>query len=190
MIWFTADPHYNHQNILKYCPQSRPFARIGAMNKAIIRNINAKVKPGDTLYILGDLGFGNKEQVVELVKQLNGDKFLILGNHDNFTDEQYLEMGFIDWCYYMVLSGNDQHRPIVMAHDPVNTMFTSRMFKFDNGTHPILLHGHVHDSSEFSRDDVTCDISINVGVDVWEMQPVSLHDIHKREREIWEGKRG
>jgi calcineurin-like phosphoesterase family protein len=153
------------------------------MDKTIVQNINSKVQPEDELFILGDLMFGDKERGINLVRQLNGHKTLIIGNHDNFTDEQYQAMGLEEWCYYMVSSGNAKHPPVVMAHDPVETVYLNRVWSFDN-TEPILLNGHVHDSAEYYVDKVSGAISINVGVDVWGMQPVTLKQIRKRRQRI------
>jgi len=47
MDWFISDTHFGHANIIKYC--SRPFRTAGEMDKVILDNINAVVKPDDTL---------------------------------------------------------------------------------------------------------------------------------------------
>jgi len=41
MIYFTADPHFNHSNILKL--NNRPFDNIDQMNNKIIQNWNSCV---------------------------------------------------------------------------------------------------------------------------------------------------
>lgn len=51
-IWFTADFHFDHNNILRYC--DRPFSNVQEMNRAILDNLNRRVKPNDVLYFLGD----------------------------------------------------------------------------------------------------------------------------------------
>ncbi|MBL8880695.1 MAG: hypothetical protein JNG88_16400 [Phycisphaerales bacterium] len=52
MIWFTADTHFGHANIIKHC--RRPFASVEEMDETLLRNINARVGRSDTLYHLGD----------------------------------------------------------------------------------------------------------------------------------------
>lgn len=52
-IFFTADLHFWHENIIQYC--QRPFASADEMNSALISNWNARVTPDDTVYILGDV---------------------------------------------------------------------------------------------------------------------------------------
>ena len=68
MIWFTADNHYYHNNIIHYC--DRPFKNINEMHKSLISNHNAVVKSSDTVYFLGDFGMGKLLQ--NIVSQLNG----------------------------------------------------------------------------------------------------------------------
>ena len=78
--YFTADPHYGHDNIRRFC--DRPFDSWWEMNKVLIANHNAVVGPNDHVYFVGDFAFMNKGKIVEILKRLNGKKFMILGNHD------------------------------------------------------------------------------------------------------------
>ena len=57
MIWFTADIHYNHKNVLQYC--NRPFKTIEDMNHTLIENHNSVVSDEDDVYILGDITLGS-----------------------------------------------------------------------------------------------------------------------------------
>ncbi len=45
--WYTADPHFGHENILKFC--KRPFKNTDEMDNAIIRNLWSCVQPEDEL---------------------------------------------------------------------------------------------------------------------------------------------
>ena len=80
MIYFIADTHFNHTNIIKYC--NRPFNNTHEMNEYIIQKWNSVVKKDDTVYHLGDVGFGSLQEVKNLVERLNGTKILLRGNHD------------------------------------------------------------------------------------------------------------
>ena len=55
MIWFTADTHFGHANIIPAA--DRPFSSIGRMNSQLIANINDRVSMTDTLYVLGDFSY-------------------------------------------------------------------------------------------------------------------------------------
>ena len=79
MIFFTADTHFGHTNILKLC--NRPFDSIEEMNEAMISNWNDRVKGTDTVYIVGDMFF-RCEDAETVLKRLRGKKRLIVGNHD------------------------------------------------------------------------------------------------------------
>ena len=68
MIYFIADTHFNHANIIKYC--NRPFKNTDEMNKYIIKKWNSVVKQTDTVYHLGDVGFGSLQEVKSLVERL------------------------------------------------------------------------------------------------------------------------
>ena len=52
MIYFTADTHFGHCNVIRFC--DRPFASAEEMDEAMIQNWNDRVTGNDTVYILGD----------------------------------------------------------------------------------------------------------------------------------------
>ena len=60
-LFFTADQHFGHANILQYeahsrvTPYGQTFASVEAMNEALIEHWNAVVQPDDTVYCLGAL---------------------------------------------------------------------------------------------------------------------------------------
>lgn len=88
-IYFTADLHYGHINIIKGHSvwknknACRDFSSVEEMNEKIIESINNTVTKYDTLYILGDVAFKNIYSVVDLMKKIRcKNVHLILGNHD------------------------------------------------------------------------------------------------------------
>lgn len=64
--FFTADTHFNHENIIGFC--NRPFKNALEMNEALITNWNSKVKDGDSVYHLGDFGYGELREVFDRLK--------------------------------------------------------------------------------------------------------------------------
>lgn len=78
-LYFTSDVHLGHTNIIKFC--NRPFNSVEEMNEGLIQNWNAVVKPGDTVWSLGDFAFLPFEKTVEIIKRLNGNLYMVLGNH-------------------------------------------------------------------------------------------------------------
>ena len=81
MIFFTADLHLGHENVIRHC--NRPFASAEIMDRELIANWNHRVRRDDTVYIAGDFCFRNKRPVEEYLSALNGHKHLIIGNHDH-----------------------------------------------------------------------------------------------------------
>ena len=79
MIYFTADVHFGHANIIKMC--GRPYENIEEMNEALIASWNARVCGNDTVYIVGDMFFRCND-AESILKRLKGKKRLIIGNHD------------------------------------------------------------------------------------------------------------
>jgi calcineurin-like phosphoesterase family protein len=80
-IFFTSDSHFGHANIIKYC--NRPFSSVAEMDREMIEQWNKVVTMYDTVYHLGDFCFSAH---APYFNQLNGNKFLILGNHDTLNN--------------------------------------------------------------------------------------------------------
>ena len=79
-VWFTADTHFGHENIIRYC--HRPFANAGEMNAELIRRWNEAVPEDGIIFHLGDFCHGNAQVWNSILEGLHGRKYLILGNHD------------------------------------------------------------------------------------------------------------
>lgn len=84
-IFITSDFHFSHSKNFIYEP--RGFETVEEMNEAIIKNFNSIVSKNDITFVLGDLCLGGAgEEVLEknkqLIEQLNGSLFVVLGNHD------------------------------------------------------------------------------------------------------------
>src|SRR3990167_104024 len=89
--WFTADTHFGHSNILKYC--ERPFSNIEKHDQILIDNWNSCVRTGDLVYHLGDFAMASKGRLKSIIERLNGEIILILGNHDKQSARYYLDLG-------------------------------------------------------------------------------------------------
>lgn len=118
--YFISDTHFGHANIIKY--ENRPFTSVDHMTEQLISNWNATVSNKDTVYILGDFIWGDEQFTTKIINSLKGNKFLILGNHDNpksYTSpklqwiKHYAEIKLdsknIVLCHYPLLSWNKQH---------------------------------------------------------------------------------
>lgn len=116
MIFFTADQHLGHENIVKYCrrpfwttagdirsrfqehrvpdatPDDARWPDVEKHDETIISNWNDAVAPSDEVFIVGDLFWWHllPEKMREYYERLNGYKHLILGNHDTDADDEPL----------------------------------------------------------------------------------------------------
>lgn len=178
MIYFIADTHFFHSNIIKYC--RRPFADIEAMNNALIQNWNTTVRSDDEVYILGDFAFQKADKVHHLAKRLAGKKYLIRGNHDKFLkDYASYEDDFVWIKDYSELSACG--RKFVLFHYPI----TEWAGYYHDAIH---CYGHVHNGAVAQgtieqlekmekKPYMLPGRSVNVGVDVTGFRPISIYEV-------------
>ncbi len=159
MIYLSADYHFLHENIIKYC--SRPFKNAHHMDKVIIDNYNEVVTDNDDVFILGDFSMSNKKEVIEeYLRKLKGRKHLILGNHDNMKPFAYVDSGFmsVHTSFYL------EKYNLFMVHDPAVCVIGKHMgYK--------CVCGHIHGLFTFYNG------VLNVGVDVHNFKPLRIDKI-------------
>ena len=136
MNYYIADWHYGHSNIIHF--DNRPFKTCEEMNSELIRRWNAIVKPGDSVYILGDMFWCKGGEAVQVLKQLSGNKYLIKGNHDRCHDSAFMR-SFASIKDYMEIE--DSGRQVVLSHYPI-PCFKNHFYGWYH------LYGHVHTSFE------------------------------------------
>ena len=184
-IFFTSDPHFGHENILKYEPQrGKLWSTIDEHDEALVKRWNNVVKPNDLVYVLGDVGF-NRRNMTELIRRLNGTKILILGNHDRLSNFQYLKMGFA--CVFNEARIKVGKHHIVLSHYPYRKPWYWKYLPWrylspDNHKRPHdhglwLLHGHIHSGVSGKGSWLKNGRMINVGVDKWNYTPVSINKL-------------
>lgn len=128
--WITSDPHFGHANVIKY--EDRPFADIDEMEKILISNWNKRVRKHDKVIVAGDFSFHNKAENQRILKQLNGHKILILGNHDRRKSRGWwLDAGFDQVIEHPILLDDFY----IISHEPVY---------LDVMTAYVNVHGHTH----------------------------------------------
>ncbi len=159
-VMFTADTHFGHDNIIKYC--DRPFKDAGHMDVELIANWNEAVGPDQVVFHLGDFTFHGKRNVPNLLNRLNGEVILIQGNHDKTNTLRH----FKDVHDLAEVVVEDQR--IVMCHYAMQRWNHS----FRGSWH---IYGHSHGTLAPNWGRKTCDI----GVDSWGYKPVSFHQLKK-----------
>lgn len=156
-IFFTADTHFDHKNVIRFC--DRPFKSVDEMNEALIKNWNAKVKPQDTIYHLGDFCMASEGQ--RILDRLNGKKHLVKGNHDKKGAKLN---GWESVSDYLEFKHNKQL--IVMSHYAMRVWNKSHYGSW-------MLYGHSHGSLP---DDPNAK-SFDVGVDCHNYAPLSFSEV-------------
>jgi len=124
-IWFTADLHFDHKNILKLQP-NRQHETVNDMNNHILSHCNSVVAENDIIFILGDISFSK----VDYLSKLSGNKVIIRGNHD-------FGYPYIDAHDYLDIAYRGQR--LVLFHYPIVHWNGA-----DRGSWH--LHGHTHGS--------------------------------------------
>ena len=125
MIYFTADLHVGHANIIEHC--SRPFRSVGEMNNRIMTNWNQKVTEDDTVYILGDMFYGDHPNVLEYLPYLNGKKYLTPGNHDDWMEDNEEALHLFEKVAMMMEVPFTEKRLLTLCHYPM--MCNNKKFK-------------------------------------------------------------
>lgn len=177
-IFYTADLHFGHKNIIKY--ENRPFEDVEDMNEQLIKKWNKKVKPNDTVYILGDFAFPNSKltcrDIEDIVNKLNGEKILITGNHDSWVSKK----AFNTKCFKQIVPYAEIYDTSVKRENPIVILFHYPIEDWDGRFYEAIhLHGHIH-SNEISY----AKNRYNVGVDVCNYEPVTLEEIIKLQGKI------
>ncbi len=170
------------------------------MHRVLINNFNATVPEGSITYFLGDVGLCSGTTIADVIRELNGTKVLILGNHDKNQSAMY-RMGFD-----VVLNSATTYianERVTMSHCPLRGVYredTSEMKGAIPGNNwhgehrqqkysvtdegQIHLHGHIH-SPNGGKSQRILDRQFDVGVCANKYRPVSISEI-----ESWIAKYG
>lgn len=192
-LFFCADTHFGHGNIIKYC--NRPFATeeeklllektkaengdiraiklstetIQKMDQSIIDNINKVVLPDNHLFILGDFCFNHKK-IPEYRQRINCQNlYLILGNHDH-DDLSIYHPYFQTYHQLDLMVGN---QAITLSH--------YAMLRWRNSHHGAWhLFGHSHGQlNEWLAQHLPEYKMLDVGLDTHNFTPWSFNEIFK-----------
>ena len=169
-IFFTSDFHAKHSNIIKFC--NRPYKSSEEMTKILIENWNFIIKPNDIVFNLGDfIWSGSWNSILE---QLNGNIYLILGNHDR-KDFKNSYMNYLKGVYDQLTLLID-NKIVYLNHFPY-LCFPKNHYQ---------LFGHVHlsqnknDGDDFERCSYLLPNQYDVGVDLNNFIPISWKMISER----------
>jgi calcineurin-like phosphoesterase family protein len=154
------------------------------MDETMIDRWNAKVKPTDTVYHLGDVVINQKS--LHLVSRLNGRKILVRGNHDIFKDKQYTDVGFEQIHGVRVFVDK-----FILSHIPLHPDCVTERFK-------VNVHGHLHaneikmpwgvnaDRNEIIYADFPDPRYLCVCVEQTDFTPLHFDEVEERIQQRWE----
>lgn len=184
-IWFTSDTHFGHSEIIKYA--QRPFENVEEMNNILIQNWNSVVRENDIIFHLGDFGFLSRKFWYETVSKLNGQKHLILGNHDLRNWPSHRSLVLFESVNQQAIIKID-NRKVILNHYPL-LCFDGMYKDYDNAT--FNLFGHVHSNPNIDLEDsgrlqYLCPFHYDVGVDNNNYYPISWEDIKLKIRNQYE----
>lgn len=138
MNYYIADMHLGHENVISL--DGRPFETADEMDAALIANWNARVRPHDNVYILGDLCHKSKKSPPWYLKQLTGIKHLIVGNHDGHLLKDADAMSHFA-SVDKILFVKDGTERIILYHYPI-----AEWEGFHRGAWHI--YGHIHNRKD------------------------------------------
>lgn len=166
MKFFISDLHLGH----KYLAKERGYSNVDAMNLDIIRKWNSVVNNKDTVYVLGDMWLGKRDNLIPVLNQLAGKIILVKGNHDPEYLVRIIEAR--SECkvseYKEVYIDNIR---VVLSHFPYEVWN-----KMNKGS--IHLHGHMH-GYPIRKISNRFDMSIEVV-----LRPCSEKEIKKRHESV------
>ena len=164
--FFTADLHFGHNNVINFKntdgTKARDFATVQDMEDAMVQMHNEIVKPTDKVYMLGDIAFNQRG--LDKVKQMNGIKILVKGNHDQLKLNKYVDV-FKDVRGCHVMNG------LVFTHIPIHV---DQLGRFGCN-----VHGHLHMNRVMQGDKIDPRF-LCVSVEHTDLKPIEFEDMVDR----------
>jgi calcineurin-like phosphoesterase family protein len=122
-VYLLADSHFHHERIIEYCNRPPDY------EKRIKNHWKNLITDKDIVIHLGDVIFGSKQQLTNILKKLPGTKILVKGNHDKHSDTWYLDAGFSFVCKAIRMKN------VLLTHKPALLHI---------GETTMNIHGHFH----------------------------------------------
>jgi len=160
-FYIISDTHFGHRNIVKHENRPENYAEI------IVKRWNNVVKKDANVLFLGDLALTNKEDAKRWCDQLQGNKYMIRGNHDGASESWYQDCGFttVPPIYKRFKDKYENYFSVLFTHEPVQDL-PEGWFN---------VHGHVH--TKFDRHPELTLHHFNACVEVLDYTPKPLYEI-------------
>lgn len=218
MIYFTADPHFGHDNIIEFC--SRPFSSAQEMDEIIIQRCNEVASENDDLYVLGDVTMGNYRTAMGYLHQLHSNVFVVPGGHDHRWVREF-KRECSDWFFSDIAVVYKPNDTIITVLPPLYSLeinaslwasatkekhgpayFESRLTRGGRSLVIVMCHYamRVWDRSHYGawhlyghshgRLPPSEELSMDVGVDTHDFRPYSLDEVYAHMRRLAAQKAG
>lgn len=175
MIYYIADTHFGHENVIKN--DERPFADAEEMDSALIENWNAKVKSDDTVYVVGDFAYRPKRDLTYYLERLNGHKHLIIGNHDRIILKSPAACEYFE-SMEKRLYIRDGDRIVILSHFPM-----AEWNGMERGSYHVF--GHIHTKTdETYRFMYARERAFNAGCMVNNYAPATLDELAENKQKF------
>lgn len=160
-VFFISDTHFGHKAIVRYEPIFRPFQTVEEHDEELVKRWNSVVHPKDKVFHLGDAVFGKRN--IPILGRLNGFIHLIMGNHDVYGIDEYMQ--YVDKISGMV----EYHNGLILTHAPLHSN------QVGDGKHYWAnVHGHLHSKN------YTDSRYVNVSCEQVNLTPVPLDEVWNR----------
>jgi calcineurin-like phosphoesterase family protein len=162
-VWFTSDTHFGHAKMLELRPQ---FSSTKQMDEYMVERWNTcGIRKSSRVYHLGDVGLCSGKYLTDIIDSLQGQIFLIKGNHDKLSRVKCGKFMWVKDVDYMHIGP----QKIFLSHYPHRSWPGS-------GRGSIMLHGHSHGNLP----DNPHHLSIDMCVDLWDFTPVPYELVLER----------
>lgn len=132
-IFFISDLEFGRPEIIGL--DRRSFSSVPEMGEEMVARWNAVVTENDLVVIVGDFC---RDAVLanKTLQELKGHKILVIGNNDNYLQEEDFDKSLFDGIFDL-LEFNVDGYSIILTHYPMQNWVSMTRGK-------IHIHGHVH----------------------------------------------
>ena len=161
MTYFIADTHFGDESIIRY--ENRPFKDASEMDVFIMNQWNNTVSPEDVVFVLGDFTvYTDKVKIKQILDALNGNKILVMGNHDrDFDANEWRECGFNECIPWPIVF----KEYFILSHEP---LYINSNMPYAN------IFGHVHGNPAYKDASIQ---SVCVSAERINYTPVAFEEL-------------
>lgn len=177
MNLYISDLHFGHRNVLTF--DHRPFSDVEEMDRVLMQLWNSRVQPEDHVYVIGDFCYRSGKTEDWYLRQLQGHKHLVIGNHDKKLLENEKAMAYFESVDKMMhVADNGNH--ICLCHYPIADWYKCRHGSW-------LIYGHIHgDRGDVYQFMKTREHALNAGACINNYTPASLNELIRNNRAFQE----